>query len=132
MAKIDKVISIKVEGVRRIKELEDSLKKLRKEQRENKKQSEGDANRYSKTAKSIKDATSIVEPPASGINSLFVLPWKKEDFIKNFWFAITPLLVIGHRHTLEQHKVMGETDEKILQTIGYTNYIIIKGENNVK
>ena len=31
MAKIDKVISIKVEGVRRIKELEDSLKKLRKE-----------------------------------------------------------------------------------------------------
>ena len=55
MAKIDKVISIKVEGVRRIKELEDSLKKLRQEQRENKKQSEGDANRYSKTAKSIKE-----------------------------------------------------------------------------
>ena len=55
MAKIDKVISIKVEGVRRIKELEDSLKKLRQEQRENKKQSEGNANRYSKTAKSIKE-----------------------------------------------------------------------------
>ena len=55
MAKIDKVISIKVEGVRRIKELEDSLKKLRKEQRDNKKQSEGDANRYSKTAKAIKE-----------------------------------------------------------------------------
>ncbi len=55
MAKIDKVISVKVEGVRRIKELEESLKKLRKEQRENKKQSEGDANRYSKTAKSIKE-----------------------------------------------------------------------------
>ena len=47
-------------------------------------------------------------------------------------FNITPLLVIGHRHTLEQHKVMGETDEKILQTIGYTNYIIIRGDNNVK
>jgi phosphonopyruvate decarboxylase len=47
-------------------------------------------------------------------------------------FNITPLLVIGHRHTLEQHKVMGETDEKILQTIGYTNYIIIHGDNNVK
>ena len=58
MAKIDKVISIKVEGVRRIKELEDSLKKLRKEQRENKKQTEGDANRYSKTAKSIKEQSS--------------------------------------------------------------------------
>ena len=47
-------------------------------------------------------------------------------------FNITPLLVIGHRHTLEQHKVMGETDEKILQTIGYTNYIIVQGDNNVK
>ena len=47
-------------------------------------------------------------------------------------FIITPLLVIGHRHTLEQHKVMGETDEKLLQTIGYTNYIIIRGDNNVK
>lgn len=47
-------------------------------------------------------------------------------------FKIKPLLIIGHRHTLEQHKVMGETDEKILQTIGYQNYIIVKGENNVK
>tara|TARA_R110000851_G_scaffold182690_1_gene331791 strand:+ start:8170 stop:8565 length:396 start_codon:yes stop_codon:yes gene_type:complete len=47
-------------------------------------------------------------------------------------FNINPLLIIGHRHTLEQHKVMGETDEKILQTIGYKNYIIVKGENNVK
>lgn len=47
-------------------------------------------------------------------------------------FEIKPLLIIGHRHTLEQHKVMGETDEKILQTIGYQNYIIVKGENNVK
>tara|TARA_R110001592_G_scaffold252686_1_gene515468 strand:- start:469 stop:864 length:396 start_codon:yes stop_codon:yes gene_type:complete len=47
-------------------------------------------------------------------------------------FEIKPLLIIGHRHTLEQHKVMGETDEKILQVIGYKNYFIIKGENNVK
>ena len=47
-------------------------------------------------------------------------------------FEIEPLLIIGHRHTLEQHKVMGESDEKILQAIGYKNYIIIKGENNVK
>ena len=47
-------------------------------------------------------------------------------------FKIEPLLVIGHRHTLEQHKVMGETDEQLLQLIGYTNYMIIKGENNVK
>lgn len=47
-------------------------------------------------------------------------------------FNINPLLIIGHRHTLEQHKVMGETDEKILQTIGYKNYIIVRGDNNVK
>lgn len=47
-------------------------------------------------------------------------------------FKVEPLLVIGHRHTLEQHKVMGETDEKILKAIGYKNYFIIKGENNVK
>ena len=47
-------------------------------------------------------------------------------------FKIEPLLVIGHRHTLEQHKVMGETDEQLLQLIGYTNYMIVKGENNVK
>ena len=47
-------------------------------------------------------------------------------------FKVEPLLVIGHRHTLEQHRVMGEIDEQLLQLIGYTNYIIIKGENNVK
>ena len=47
-------------------------------------------------------------------------------------FEVQPLLVIGHRHTLEQHKIMGETDEKILSIIGYKNYFIIKGENNVK
>ena len=47
-------------------------------------------------------------------------------------FEVQPLLVIGHRHTLEQHKIMGETDEKILNIIGYKNYFIIKGENNVK
>ena len=34
-------------------------------------------------------------------------------------FEVQPLLVIGHRHTLEQHKIMGETDEKILNIIGY-------------
>tara|TARA_Y100000310_G_C20636254_1_gene791308 strand:- start:658 stop:1047 length:390 start_codon:yes stop_codon:yes gene_type:complete len=45
---------------------------------------------------------------------------------------IQPLLVVGHRHTLPQHKVMGETDEKMLKLIGYTNYIIVEGDNNVK
>ena len=45
---------------------------------------------------------------------------------------VKPLLVIGHRHTLPQHKVMGEIDEKLLDLIGYSQYIIVKGSNNVK
>ena len=44
---------------------------------------------------------------------------------------INPLLVIGHRHTLPQHKVMGEIDEKLLDLIGYSPYIIVKGSNYV-
>ena len=45
---------------------------------------------------------------------------------------VCPLLVIGHRHTLPQHKIMGETDKKILDLIGYKNYVIVHGANNVK
>ena len=45
---------------------------------------------------------------------------------------IEPLLIIGHRHTLPQHKVMGEVDEKLLGLIGYSSYIIVKAGNNVK
>ena len=44
---------------------------------------------------------------------------------------IMPLLVIGHRHTLPQHKVMGEVDDDLLKLIEYTNYIIVRGDNNV-
>ena len=44
--------------------------------------------------------------------------------------GIFPHLVIGHRHTLPQHKVMGEVDEKMLDLIGYKNYTIVRGENN--
>ena len=40
--------------------------------------------------------------------------------------------MIGHRHTLPQHKVMGEIDEKILDLINYFPYILLKGNNNVK
>ena len=47
-------------------------------------------------------------------------------------FDIKPLLVVGHRHTLPQHLVMGEVDQLILNMIGYDNYKIIRGENNVK
>ena len=46
--------------------------------------------------------------------------------------GVNPLLVIGHRHTLPQHKVMGEIDEKMLDLINYYPYIIVKGNNNVK
>ena len=45
---------------------------------------------------------------------------------------IHPLLVIGHRHTLPQHTVMGRVDKKMLELIGYENYIIVEGDNNVK
>ena len=45
---------------------------------------------------------------------------------------IRPLIVVGHRHTLPQHKVMGEVDEKILDLINYSPYILVKGDNNVK
>ena len=47
-------------------------------------------------------------------------------------YNIYPLLIIGHRHTLPQHKVMGETDEQLLELIGYKNYIIVTGANNEK
>jgi len=43
---------------------------------------------------------------------------------------IYPLIVIGHRHTLPQHKIMGEVDRDILNLIGYDNYIIVRGDNN--
>ena len=45
---------------------------------------------------------------------------------------VRPLIVIGHRHSLPQHKIMGETDIHLLELIGYDNYIIAKGDNNVK
>tara|TARA_Y100001963_G_scaffold64024_1_gene89252 strand:+ start:444 stop:833 length:390 start_codon:yes stop_codon:yes gene_type:complete len=45
---------------------------------------------------------------------------------------IKPLLVVGHRHTLPQHKVMGEIDKKLFDLIGYSSYIIVEGNNNVK
>ena len=45
---------------------------------------------------------------------------------------VLPLLVVGHRHTLPQHKIMGEVDSQILNLIGYKNYILVDGDNNVK
>ncbi len=46
--------------------------------------------------------------------------------------GVNPLLVIGHRHTLPQHRVMGQTDRQILDIIGYKNYFLVEGSNNVK
>ncbi len=46
--------------------------------------------------------------------------------------GIEPLLIIGHRHTLPQHRIMGETDFDLLKLIGYKNYIIVEGDNNAK
>ena len=46
--------------------------------------------------------------------------------------GVNPLIVVGHRHTLPQHKIMGEVDEQLLRLIGYENYIIVEGYNNVK
>ena len=45
-------------------------------------------------------------------------------------YEIDVLLVVGHRHSLPQHKVMGEVDESLLQLIGWSNYIIVSGDNN--
>lgn len=45
---------------------------------------------------------------------------------------IRPLLIVGHRHTLPQHKVMGEVDYKMLQLIGYEDVIFVSGDNNVR
>ena len=44
--------------------------------------------------------------------------------------GIDLLLVVGHRHTLPQHKVMGEIDERLLELMGWTNYLIVSGDNN--
>ena len=45
---------------------------------------------------------------------------------------VKPLIIVGHRHTLPQHKIMGEIDKKFFDLIGYSSYIIVEGNNNVK
>ena len=35
-------------------------------------------------------------------------------------------LVIGHRHTLPQHRVMGEIDERMLELIGWQDYVLVE------
>lgn len=45
-------------------------------------------------------------------------------------YGLTPLLVVGHRHTLPQHEVMGRVDAALLTLIGYEHAIIVEGPNN--
>ena len=45
-------------------------------------------------------------------------------------YGLTPLLVVGHRHTLPQHEVMGRVDADLLELIGYPHAIIVHGPNN--
>jgi phosphonopyruvate decarboxylase len=40
------------------------------------------------------------------------------------------LLVIGHRHTLPQHRVMGEIDAQLLELVGWDAYVLVTGDNN--
>jgi phosphonopyruvate decarboxylase len=44
--------------------------------------------------------------------------------------GIDLLLVVGHRHTLPQHRVMGEIDVALLELLKWDNFILVKGENN--
>ena len=45
-------------------------------------------------------------------------------------YEIPLLLVVGHRHTLPQHRVMGEVDEQLLKLLGWESYILVAGDNN--
>ena len=40
-----------------------------------------------------------------------------------FPFEIFPFLIIGHRHSLPQHKIMGEIDDKLLRIMNYMNML---------
>jgi phosphonopyruvate decarboxylase len=45
-------------------------------------------------------------------------------------YGIDLLMVVGHRHTLPQHRVMGEVDQALLKLVGWDNYILVGGQNN--
>lgn len=45
-------------------------------------------------------------------------------------YEIELLLVVGHRHTLPQHRVMGEVDAQLLELIGWKNAVLVEGSNN--
>lgn len=41
-----------------------------------------------------------------------------------------PFLLIGHRHSLPQHKTMGQIDTKLLALLNYPHFKLVHGENN--
>lgn len=45
-------------------------------------------------------------------------------------YGIDILLIVGHRHTLPQHRVMGEVDAALLGLLGWDQFILVAGENN--
>jgi phosphonopyruvate decarboxylase len=45
-------------------------------------------------------------------------------------YQIEVLLVVGHRHSLPQHRVMGAVDEDLLRLIGWDQAVIVHGTNN--
>ena len=45
-------------------------------------------------------------------------------------YGLDLLLVVGHRHTLPQHRVMGEIDEELLRLLGWSSYLIVESDNN--
>jgi len=45
-------------------------------------------------------------------------------------YGIEMTLVVGHRHTLPQHRVMGEIDAHLLDLMGWDDYVLVEGANN--
>jgi len=45
-------------------------------------------------------------------------------------YGIEMTLVVGHRHTLPQHRVMGEIDAPLLDLMGWDDYVLVEGANN--
>jgi len=67
MAKINKIINVKVEGVGKIKQLEESLKKLRKQQRDIKKDMKDGANATKEQTKQYKDSENAIKSQSKAL-----------------------------------------------------------------
>lgn len=47
-------------------------------------------------------------------------------------YGIDLRLIVGHRHTLPQHKVMGDIDKSLLRVLGWENVIFVHGPNDAQ